>query len=90
LIQCNYFSISQLENADPNAEMIVRELEMFSTILKQVASDNYKKLRKSLYMPALVATRYNPLMLDLYERLQQKGKPKKVAKVNLFLIFICH
>jgi hypothetical protein len=27
----NYFSISQLENADPNAEMIVRELEMFST-----------------------------------------------------------
>jgi transposase len=27
----------------------------------------------------LVAIRYNPLMLDLYERLQQKGKPKKVA-----------
>jgi hypothetical protein len=26
LIQCNYFSISQLENADPNAEMIVREM----------------------------------------------------------------
>ena len=39
----------------------------------------HKKLRKSLYMSALVATRYNPLMLDLYERLQQKGKPKKVA-----------
>jgi len=39
----------------------------------------HKKLRKSLYMPALVAVRYNPLMLDLYERLQQKGKPKKVA-----------
>ncbi|WP_306821331.1 transposase [bacterium endosymbiont of Bathymodiolus sp. 5 South] len=39
----------------------------------------YKKLRKPLYMPALVAIRYNPLMLDLYERLQQKGKPKKVA-----------
>jgi hypothetical protein len=26
LIQCNYFSISQLENADPNAEMIAREI----------------------------------------------------------------
>ncbi|VVM20028.1 hypothetical protein BSPWISOXPB_5504 [uncultured Gammaproteobacteria bacterium] len=37
-------SISQLENADPNAEMIVRELEMFSTILKKVASDNTKNL----------------------------------------------
>ena len=44
MIQCNYFSISQLENADPNAEMIVRELEIFSTILKQVASDNTKNL----------------------------------------------
>jgi transposase len=27
----------------------------------------YKKLRKPLYMPALVAIRYNPLMLDLFQ-----------------------
>ena len=26
----------------------------------------HKKLRKSLYMPELVAIRYNPLMADLY------------------------
>ena len=39
------------------------------------------RLRKSLYMPALVAVRYNPLMMALYERLQAKGKPKKVALV---------
>ena len=39
------------------------------------------RLRKSLYMPALVAVRYNPLMMDLYDRLQAKGKPKKVALV---------
>lgn len=39
----------------------------------------HKKLRKSLYMPVLVATRFDPLMVDLYARLQQKGKPKKVA-----------
>jgi len=39
------------------------------------------RLRKSLYMPALVAVRYNPLMKDLYHRLQAKGKPKKVALV---------
>lgn len=38
-----------------------------------------KRLRKSLYMPALVAIRYNAKMLDLYERLLQRGKPKKVA-----------
>jgi transposase len=39
------------------------------------------RLRKSLYMPALVAVRYNPLMMALYNRLQAKGKPKKVALV---------
>lgn len=38
-----------------------------------------KRLRKALYMPALVATRYNPLMVEFYERMQAKGKPKKVA-----------
>ncbi len=38
-------------------------------------------LRESLYMPALVAVRYNPLMMDLYDRLQAKGKPKKEALV---------
>ena len=30
-------------------------------------------------MPAMVAIRHNSLMTDLYERLQQNGKPKKVA-----------
>jgi len=39
------------------------------------------RLRKSLYMPALVAVRYNPPMMALYKRLQAKGKPKKVALV---------
>tara|TARA_R110001606_G_scaffold399285_2_gene583673 strand:- start:1780 stop:2748 length:969 start_codon:yes stop_codon:yes gene_type:complete len=38
-----------------------------------------KRLRKALYMPALVATRYNPLMVEFYERLKMNGKPKKVA-----------
>ncbi len=41
----------------------------------------HKKLRKSLYMPALVAVRFNPMMAALYERLLAKGKPKKVALV---------
>lgn len=40
LIYCNYFSISQLENEDPNAEMIVKELEMFSIIFDKMASEN--------------------------------------------------
>jgi transposase len=38
-----------------------------------------KRLRKALYMPAMTAVKHNPLMKDLYERLQQKGKPNKVA-----------
>ena len=39
------------------------------------------RLRKSLYMPALVAVRFNPQMMALYHRLQARGKPKKVALV---------
>jgi transposase len=39
----------------------------------------HKRLRKSLYMPALVAIRYNPILKLVYERLVNNGKPKKVA-----------
>ena len=41
----------------------------------------HKRLRKSLYMPALVAIRYNPTLKAVYERLVSNGKPKKVAIV---------
>ena len=41
----------------------------------------HKRLRKSLYMPALVAIRYNPILKAVYERLVNNGKPKKVAIV---------
>jgi len=41
----------------------------------------HKRLRKSLYMPALVAIRYNPVLKSVYERLVANGKPKKVAIV---------
>lgn len=41
----------------------------------------HKRLRKSLYMPALVAIRFNPVLKLVYERLVYNGKPKKVAIV---------
>ena len=36
------------------------------------------RLRKALYMPALVSIRYNPLMIAFYRRLKEKGKNGKV------------
>lgn len=36
-------------------------------------------LRTALYMAALVATRYNPILREFYQRLCAAGKPKKVA-----------
>lgn len=36
-------------------------------------------LRRSLYMPALVAARFNPDMRAAYQRLVAAGKPKKLA-----------
>ena len=38
-------------------------------------------LRTALYMATLVATRYNPVIRDFYQRLCAAGKPKKVALV---------
>ena len=40
-----------------------------------------KRLRKSLYMPAVVAARYNPAVSDLYQRLTASGKKPICAVV---------
>ena len=37
------------------------------------------KVRASLYMGALTASRWNPVIRDFYQRLLAAGKPKKVA-----------
>jgi len=37
------------------------------------------RVRAALYMGALVASRHNPVIRDLYQRLLSAGKPKKVA-----------
>ena len=38
-------------------------------------------VRAVLYMAALVATRYNPVIKVFYQRLLAKGKAKKIALV---------
>ena len=35
-------------------------------------------LRKALFLPAMVALKYNPMLSDLKLRMAQKGKPKMV------------
>jgi len=37
------------------------------------------RLRRALYFPAITATRYNPLVKDLYQRLRKAGKTKMCA-----------
>jgi len=37
------------------------------------------RVRTALYMATLVASRYNPVIKEFYDRLLQAGKPKKVA-----------
>ena len=49
------------------------------------------KLRKTLYMPALVAVHYNPVLMKFYKRLLDNGKPKKLALVAAMrkMLLIC-
>ena len=39
------------------------------------------QVRQGIYMAALVASRHNPVIKNFYDRLLEKGKPKKVALV---------
>lgn len=44
-----------------------------------LAKTGHATLRKALYMPALVACRYNPILKAFYERLVAAGKNRKAA-----------
>ena len=46
---------------------------------KRSVSGGRPAIRAALYMAALVATRYNPVIKAFYQRLLVKGKPTKVA-----------
>ena len=48
-----------------------------------------RDVRTALYLAALSASRYNPLIRPLYERLLLKGKPKKVALVACARKLLC-
>ena len=46
---------------------------------KRIVWGGRSQVRAALYMATLVATRYNPVIRDFYQRLCAAGKPKKVA-----------
>lgn len=46
---------------------------------KRMITGGRAEARKALYMATLVATRYNPVIQEFYQRLIKAGKPKKVA-----------
>lgn len=46
-----------------------------------LAKQGNVRLRRSLYMPALVATKHNPAIERFYQRLVAKGKAKKAALI---------
>ena len=50
---------------------------------KAVIQGGRKHLRDALYMPALVAMRFNPDLKAIYDKLRAAGKPAKVALIAL-------
>ena len=48
------------------------------------------RVRETLYMSALVASRQNPILKDFYQNLLAKGKPKKVALVAVMRKLLCY
>ena len=54
------------------------DLEKFNPVRELVAFIGHARLRKALYMPALVSIQCNPIMIAFYNRLKDKGKNGKV------------
>ena len=50
---------------------------------KRMIGGGRPKVRRALYMAALVASRHNPILRDFYQRLLAKGKAPKVALTAL-------
>jgi len=48
------------------------------------------EIRAALYMAALSASKYNPVLREFYQRLVAKGKPKKVALTAVMRKLLCH
>jgi transposase len=49
-----------------------------------------REIRQSLYMAALSGSRYNPILKEFYQRLLEKGKPKKLALTAVMRKLLCH
>ena len=60
---------------------------------KRMTGSGRRHIRSRLFMPTLVAIRYNPVIKDYYNRLVKNGKPKMVAIVaamrKLLVIMNC-
>lgn len=56
---------------------------------KREAWGGRASVRAALYMGTLVATRFNPVIKEFYERLLEAGKPKKVAIVACMRKLLC-
>lgn len=63
------------------AGLAPRTKQSGSTLMYAHIGGGRPPLRKTFYMPALIATKCSPEMKKLYDKLKAKGKPPKVAIV---------
>ncbi|MBK1831114.1 IS110 family transposase [Verrucomicrobiaceae bacterium R5-34] len=49
-----------------------------------------REIHQALYMAALSGSRYNPILKGFYQRLLEKGKPKKLALTAVMRKLLCH
>ncbi len=57
---------------------------------KRMIYGGRKDVRQAIYMASLVATRYNPILKEFYDKLVAKGKPKKVALTAVMRKLLIH
>lgn len=81
VILSEFSDIGQFRNAKALAAFmgVAPKVRQSGTSLRErgmMSKMGRKALRKAFFMPALVALRYNPVIIELKERLSAAGKPK--------------
>ncbi|HEX2898658.1 MAG TPA: IS110 family transposase [Bacteroidia bacterium] len=80
---CSHYEIANAKQALVLAGLSLKRQTSGTSIHKKerITKMGYAHLRKCLYMAALTAVRENPACKDMYEKLVDKGKKKKVALI---------
>lgn len=87
----NFSTCTTAKEASAFAGLVPNPFTSGSSVYKRscIGHAGHARLRSALYMAALSAARYNPVLKDFYERLRASGKKQKIALCAVARKLLC-